>query len=242
MDSLHRLVALLSPSDLAALLLFVAGWCAYEWSMTRATRAGKGLRGVTHAFRVQWGREMSNRENRIVDCALTGNLMNSASFYANATIYIIAGMIAVAGALDPLMQFTEELPFARAQTRQLLEAKIFLMIGIFIFAYFKFTWALRQFNILSILIGSAPPRTAPAPELEMVAERFGNLNTLAGDEFNDGIRAYYFGFAALAWFVSPNAFMLGTALVLVVLWRRDFHSNTFAALKSAAAARFKSDA
>ena len=78
------------------------------------------------------------------------------------------------------------------------------MITIFVFAYFKFTWALRQYNFLSILIGAAPDRAAPPDALERHAQKFAQLSTLAGDEFNGGIRAYYFGFAALGWFASPT--------------------------------------
>jgi uncharacterized membrane protein len=101
---------------------------------------------------------------------------------------------------------------------------------VFIFAYFKFTWCLRQFNFLSILIGSAPDRQAPGAVLDAHALRFGTVNTLAGDEFNRGIRAYYFGFAALGWFVHPALFAALTTLILLILWRRDFRSRTLRAL------------
>ena len=107
-----------------------------------------------------------------------------------------------------------------------LSTTAILMIAIFIFAYFKFTWALRQYNFLSILIGSAPPREDAAALLESHARRFAALSTLSGDEFNRGIRAYYFGFAALAWFVAPAVFMAFTFLILGVLYRRDFRSAT----------------
>jgi uncharacterized membrane protein len=157
--------------------------------------------------------------------------MTSGSFYANTTIYIIAGLIAVAGTLDKLMSFTEDLPFARVQSKELVEAKVFLLVGVFIFAYFKFTWALRQFNFLSILIGSAPDRDAAVEVLDRHAERSGTINSLAGDEFNRGIRAYYFGFAALAWFVSPLMLMALTVVILLVLYRRDFRSHTLRALE-----------
>jgi uncharacterized membrane protein len=230
MTLLNNLLTLLTPIDWCALALFIGGWAFYNWYADKATESDEGLRGVTHRYRIQWGQQMVVRENRIVDAALTGNLMNSTSFYANATIYIIAGLIAVAGTLEQLMRFTEELPFVHAQSRQLLEIKLFLMIAIFIFAYFKFTWALRQFNILSILIGAAPKPEAPAEALDAFAERYGTINTLAGDEFNRGIRAYYFGFAALAWFIGSVLFGATTLLILVVLWRRDFHSRTLAGL------------
>jgi uncharacterized membrane protein len=224
------LIALGAPADWAALAFFLAGWIGYNWFADRAARSERGLRGVTARLRLDWARQMVARENRITDAALTGNLMTSVSFYANTTIYIIAGLIAVAGTLDQLISFTKDLPFARQTTKALLEAKLFLMIGIFVFAYFKFTWALRQYNFLSILIGGAPPREDAPEVLERHAQMYAQLSTLAGDEFNRGIRAYYFGFAALAWFASPALFAVGTLVILAVLWRRDFHSHTLVTL------------
>ncbi len=226
----HRFLTLLSPADWLALGLFLVGWAWYGYYADRAAHGSKGLRGAMQAHRLQWSRQMVVRENRIVDAALTGNLMNSVSFYANTTIYIIAGLIAVAGTLDRIISFTEDIPFARAQSKELIEVKVFLLAGIFIFAYFKFTWALRQFNFLSILIGGAPDRHSPEDVLEPYAARFGTVNTLAGDEFNRGIRAYYFGFAALGWFVHPGLFVGLTLVILLVLGRRDFHSKTLKAI------------
>jgi uncharacterized membrane protein len=227
---LQRLLTLFSAADWFALGLFLVGWIGYNYYADRASRSARGLRGVTHRHREQWAQQMVHRENRITDASLIGNLMSSVSFYANTTIYIIAGLMAVAGTLDRLISFTEELPFARVTTREILEAKLFLLIGIFVFAYFKFTWSLRQFNFLSILIGGAPSREEPESVLEPYAARFAMVNTLAGDEFNRGIRAYYFGFAALAWFAHPGLFVALTIAILLILFRRDFHSKTLRAM------------
>ena len=228
---LEQITRIFSPADWIAFGVFLAGWSSYSYYADRAARSERGLRGATAQARLDWARQMVARENRITDAALTGNLMTSVSFYANTTIYIIAGLMAVAGTLDQLIRFTQDLPFAKQTTKSILEAKLFLMVAIFVFAYFKFTWALRQYNFLSILIGGAPPHQADAAALEVHAQKFAALNTLAGDEFNRGIRAYYFGFAALAWFVSPVIFIGVTVLILAVLYRRDFRSQTLAALR-----------
>ncbi|MCL2310290.1 MAG: DUF599 domain-containing protein [Proteobacteria bacterium] len=228
---LERLITLFTPIDWAALLFFLTGWIGYSAYADRAAIRLKGLQGVTHKQRLAWAQQMVRRDNRMPDVSLIGNLMRSTSFYANTTIYIIAGLLAVAGALDRLVVFTEELPFARQASREMLEAKIFLLAGIFIFAYFKFTWSIRQFNSLSILTGSAPSHLAPPEELNRHAERFGRISSLAGDEFNRGIRAYYFGFAALGWFIHPAVFATFTLWVLIVLCHRDFRSKTLRALR-----------
>ena len=228
---LQHLIAPFSPTDWFGLAFFVFGWVGYGLYSDHAANSHTNLRGVTHALRLEWGRQMIRRENRMPDASLIGNLMSSVSFYANTTIYIIAGLLAVAGTLDKLLTLTTELPFSRNVSPEILEFKLFLLVIIFIFAYFKFTWCLRQFNFLSVMIGGAPPRDAPSDELERYAQRFGVLNSLAGDEFNRGIRAYYFGFAAVTWFVNANVFIAFTAIIVIVLWRRDFHSHTYRALR-----------
>ena len=56
------------------------------------------------------------------------------------------------------------------------------------------------------------------------------INSLSGDEFNRGIRAYYFGLAAVFWFVQPWVFAAITTVIVAVLFRRDFRSKTLAAM------------
>jgi len=216
----------ISTADWLALAIFAAGWIGYSLYADRTADGARGLRAATGRHRLQWARELVRRDNRITDVALTGNLMQSVSFYASTTTYVIAGLIAVAGTLDKLILLTADLPFAKAAAKEVVEMKIFLLAGIFIFAYFKFTWSLRQFNFLSIMVGGAPDPHSDEGVRESYAQSFAQLSTLAGDEFNRGIRAYYFGFAAMTWFVSPQLFIAFTLLILLVLWRRDFHSRT----------------
>ena len=218
-----------STLDWIALGWFLVAWAGYGWLSENSRWAQRGLMGVSHRFRLDWAREMLAREMRVSDAALVGNLMQSVSFYANTTIYIIAGLLAVLGALDQAMRFTADLPFARATSRELGELKLLLLLTVFVVAYFKFTWSLRQFNMLSILIGASP--TNPDGEgHERMVQRVAMVNSLAGDEFNRGIRAYYFGLAAVAWFIQPWLFLFLTALVVVVLYRRDFASSVLVAL------------
>lgn len=218
-----------SALDWAALMWFVACWAGYGFYADRGTHAARGLIGVSHGLRLQWSRQLLARENRISDAALVGNLMNTVSFYANTTIYIIAGLMAVLGALDQVIDVTSDLPFARRASRELWELKLVVLLGVFVVAYFKFTWSIRQFNLMSILIGAAPPRDQPQPGY---AEKLATVNSYAGDEFNRGIRAYYFGLAAMAWIVHPLLFIGLAAFIIVVLYRRDFASPVLAALRT----------
>lgn len=230
LDSIEPLLLQITSADVLALSFFVAAWFGYSFYADREMNTTRGLRALMHQARLEWGRQMVVRDQKLLDAALTGHLINSVTFYANTSIYIVAALIATAGALDSLLNFAQGLPFASRQSRLLVEAKIFLLIGVFVFAYFKFTWAHRQYTLLLTLIGSTPDRTRPPDELENYAQKCARINTLAGDEFNRGVRSYYFGFAALGWFLHVALFAALTWLILVVLWRRDFRSQTMRAL------------
>jgi len=231
-EILQRLLLLITPMDAIALAFFVAAWFGYNVLVDRDMHSARGLRALMHHHRLEWARQMVVRDQHFIDAALMGHLMNSVTFYANTTIYIVAALIATAGALDSLVSFAAELPFAGRQSKLLVEAKIFLLITVFVFAYFKFTWAHRQYSLMLILIGSSPDRSRPPDVLEAYAQKCARINSLAGDEFNRGIRSYYFGFAALGWFLHTAVFIALTLLILAVLWRRDFRSKTMRALAS----------
>ena len=229
METLQRLLLVVTPSDALALAFFCAAWFGYGFVVDREVQV-RGLRAVMHQYRLEWARQLVVRDQRVLDAALMGHLMNSVSFYANTTIYIVAALIATAGALDSLVSFAAELPFAGRQSKLLVEAKIFLLIAIFVFAYFKFTWAHRQYSLMLVLIGATPDRSRQPVAIDAYAQTFARINTLAADEFNRGTRSYYFGFAALGWFLHSLVFVALTFLIVAVLWRRDFRSPTIRAL------------
>jgi len=49
---------------------------------------------------------------------------------------------------------------------------------------------------------------------------------------NRGQRAFFFALGYLGWFVSPWVLFVSTALVVVVIWRRQFASNAWRAMGS----------
>ncbi|MFN4325536.1 MAG: DUF599 domain-containing protein [Azonexus sp.] len=214
----------LTAVDWLSLLVFFACWAGYAWYSEHSAWGAGGLIRTSQQYRLKWAYRMLERDVRVTDSTLIGNLVTSVSFYANTTIYIIAGLVAALGASDKLISFTADLPFGNTGNRELLEIKLMLVLACFVFAYFKFTWSLRQFNLLSILVGAAPFGQAGEPGIDAYARRMAGANNLAGDDFNRGIRAYYFGLAASGWLLNPALFGLLSFVVLVVLFRRDYRS------------------
>ncbi|MCK6391212.1 MAG: DUF599 domain-containing protein [Azonexus sp.] len=223
----------LATVDWLSLLVFFSCWSGYAWFSERSALGQQGLIRTSQAFRLEWAYRMLERDVRVTDSTLIGNLMTSVSFYANTTIYIIAGLVAALGAADKLISATSDLPFIATGNRELLEIKLMLVLASFVFAYFKFTWSLRQFNLLSILVGAAPQGCKSEPAIDAYAKRVAGANNLAGDDFNRGIRAYYFGLAASGWLLHPYVLAAFAAWVTLILYQRDYRSAALAILRQA---------
>ena len=87
---------------------------------------------------------------------------------------------------------------------------------------------MRQYNFAAVLVGSAPmigERQVSEQERKAFALRAARVISMAANQFNFGLRSYYFGMTMLAWFVSPWLFMLMSSGVVLVLYRREFHSD-----------------
>ena len=123
------------------------------------------------------------------------------------------------------MAVLAELPFAVAASTLLWDLKVLLLIVLFVYAFFKFTWAFRQYNYCLILVGCAPAPSLLTDASARIAQRLAHIASLTGQHSNRGIRAYYFGLAALSWFIHPWLFMLLTVWVVLVLYRREFRSR-----------------
>ena len=52
------------------------------------------------------------------------------------------------------------------------------------------------------------------------------MASMAANNFNSGLRTYYFSIAMLTWFISPWVLMGASALIVVILFRREFKSST----------------
>ncbi|BBK32245.1 putative membrane protein [Stella humosa] len=216
----------ISILDGVAFATFIVAWCGYTF-VADHSRWGQGnLITTVHTLRRRWMEEAVRRDNRIGDTNLLGNLMRSVTFFTSTTIFILGGLLAVLGAADRARDILLDLPFAAHTSKVFWELKIMLLLVSFTYAFFKLTWSVRQFNYCCIVLGATPPADGDPAELTAAADQAARLANLAGDNFNAGLRAYYFALAALCWFVHPGLFMAASIWVVLVLYRREFRSHT----------------
>jgi uncharacterized membrane protein len=239
METAIKVLGLLPWTDWAAVIGLFAGWSGYATFAKRRSTERPSVLDATNRIRRQWMLQATYREVRVFDGVVIQNLSTSPSFFASTTILIIGGLLAVLGTTEKASELVREIPFAARTTVLVFDLKVVLLLMIFIYAFFRFTWSMRQYTFGALLIASAPEAeqlvalgAAGETRRQAFAERAGKVVAMAAETFNDGLRAYYFSFAAVAWFFSPLVFALATAGVIYVLYRREFRSDVLEVLNS----------
>ncbi len=233
MGSWVEAFAFLPPSDWLGLCVFVGGWVAYAWFARQRSRSHPSILASTNRIRREWMYQITYREVRVLDGVVIQNLSTSPSFFASTTILIVGGLLAVLGTAEKASDFVREIPFAVRTSSLVFDLKVAAMLAVFVYAFFRFTWSMRQYTFGALLIASAPEAKqfeGQGLSRQAFSERAGRVVGMAAESFNDGLRAYYFSFAVVAWFFSPWLFMAGSVAVIYVLFQREFHSDVLAIL------------
>jgi uncharacterized membrane protein len=235
MDTLSALWRVLPLIDWAALVAFFLTWVGYAQFAARRGLTRPSVLGSSNRERERWMMQAAVRDNRVFDGVVVQNLSASPSFFASTTILIVGGLLAVLSTTDKASDFVREVPFAARTSVLVFDLKVVLLLTIFVYAFFRFTWSLRQYSFGALLVAAAPPHTellADPARCQAFARRAGRVMGLAAESFNDGLRAYYMSFAATAWFFSPWAMLAGTFGVVAILYRREFRSEVLDALNA----------
>lgn len=217
--------------NLAAFIWFLTCFKGYASYARKQANTTPCLASELHQARFEWMREMLMRDIRVADNTAIANLERSVSFFASTTMLILAGLITLLGSTEKAIGLVDDLPFVIEATRAEWELKLILLIFVFVYAFFKFTWSLRQYGFVTVMVGGAPKIAAQESEkLAHESERIAKMGSMAAHNFNAGLRTYYFSIAMLTWFIHPALFMVASAAIVVVLYRREFKSSTLKTL------------
>jgi uncharacterized membrane protein len=223
-----------APLDLAALAFFVLAWIAYAVMLEWTAFGANGLNGRLDRYREAWFRRTLAREMRMVDMQIMAALQSGTAFFASTSLIAIGGALGLMRSTDQILPLLSDLPIGVATSREQWEAKTLGLAFILVYAFFKFAWSYRLFNYVAIMIGAMPPvaeKDTPAAEAHVL--RTAKVFQSAGRHFNRGQRAFFFALGYLGWFIHPWALIAATAAVLVVMWRRQFASESQRALDDA---------
>lgn len=215
--------------NVAAVVLYFLIWGAYETLFDSRYRRPNSLNAKMVLVRNAWMARMLERENLVMDSTLIGHSIHTATFLASTTMLILAGLLGVLGSSDRIYAAITSISMIVPTDQRLFEWKIGLIIVIFVYTFFKFTWAIRQFNYFCAIIGSAPRGTKDtagghAAAMAVVLDH-------AVSNVNAGFRGYYFAFAAVGWIAHPLLLVLGGLFTVTVLVRRQLYSPVAQAIR-----------
>lgn len=213
--------------DAIAFIFFVAAWLGYRAAVEIGPHAARSLNARMNIRRARWIEESAQRDNRIIDTQVMNGLQNGTAFFASTSLIAIGGSLALLQSTDRVVAIFADLPFATQTTRSAWELKVIGLAVIFAYAFFKFAWSYRLFNYCAILLGAIPSaKRQDEPETKEAVRETIAMNIAAGRHFNRGQRAFFFALAYLGWFIDPWMFLIATAAVLTVMWRRQFASDS----------------
>lgn len=229
-----RIFTLLPWFDWLAIAWFFGSWLTYSAFSRTENFKRPSILWATNRYRHYWLLQATSRDPRVIDGIITQNLSTTPAFFSSTSIIIIGGLFALLGTTDRASELVREIPFAVQTSVLVFDLKVLLLIGIFVYAFFRFSWSMRQYTFVALLIGSLPEPADFASgkfDRELFAARASRMVGLAAETFNDGLRAYYLSFAVIAWFFSTLIFVVATAVVILILYHREFRSDVLNVLR-----------
>jgi len=215
---------------LLATLFPLLCWFAYNYGVPLVEKRRPSLSVIMSMQRRRWVKNATMRESPL-DAILSANLMSSVSFLASTSVLLVLAIFAAIGQISAVIEALQGVGMGANYSASDLQIHFVVMLAIFVQSFFAFTLALRQFNHFCIMIGAMDHsgRVSDA-EIDAIAQ----LNTLAAKNFNNGIRAYYFSVATVAWFADPMLAIVASLVTVAFLIHREFFSSAHRIAASAA--------
>ncbi len=220
-------------ADAIALILFAVSWFGYALSTGGRFTSRQSLNVLMNRERANWMNVMISRELRVIDTSVIAGLQQGTAFFASTSVFAIGGCFALMNASDQVLNIAGHLPVMIPSSRAMFEFKTMVLLLIYAYAFFKFSWSYRLQNYCSILIGAVPfteDGVAPSAAAKAAGQKALSFNLLAGRHYNAGLRAIFLSIGFMGWYAGPYVFMASTLFIMSVLVRRQYFSRARAAL------------
>lgn len=217
--------------DVLAIVCFISCWFGYTIFARRKAKTTNCIARCLHQHRIHWMYEVMTRDIRVGDAALLANLERNIAFFASTTMLVLAGVLTLFAQVERVESVLSSIPFAEFSNHFMIQVKLSLLTLIFVLAFFQFTWSMRQYGFLNVMVGAAPIDVDGANEnLQQYAIQMAIVQDQAAHSYNYGLRSYYFSMAAISWFFHPIIFILASIFVVYILFKREFRSKAVRAI------------
>jgi len=220
--------------DFISFFCFICCWVGYTTFARRKAKTTNCLARCLHRHRIHWMNELLTREGRVGEAALLANLERSITFFASTTMLVLAGVLTLFSQVERLEAVIASIPYTATPNDALIQLKLCVLTFIFVMAFFQFTWSMRQYGFLNVMVGAAPIDSTDGGDekLRCYAKQMAVVQDQAANSYNYGLRAYYFSMAVLSWFFHPALFIVASLFVVYTLYSREFNSKAVVAITS----------
>jgi uncharacterized membrane protein len=172
--------------------------------------------GVTNHLRGHWVESIMENNRDILAVQTLRNWVMASSFLASTGILICLGLVSVASSPERMAEISPSLRELVREHRVLWLFKLMMLILDFFFVFFNFTLAIRYYNHVNFMI-NVPSTLAHKITPEYIT---GILNR-GMLHYNLGMRGYYLAVLLVLWLFGPIWMLLGTVIMLIVLYHLD---------------------
>jgi uncharacterized membrane protein len=172
--------------------------------------------GITNHLRGHWVESIMEGERDILAVQTLRNWVMASSFLASAAILISVGLVSVAASPEKMSEISPSLQVLVREHRLLWLFKLMVLIIDFFFIFFNFTLAIRYYNHVNFMI-NVPSTLAHKITPDYIT---GILNR-GMRHYSMGMRGYYLGVLLVLWLFGPIWMLLGTIVMLLVLYHLD---------------------
>lgn len=218
------LLAPFSAADAAAASTLIATWLGIGWWIENPSPARPSTSRIMSHYRREWMMVLVTRQPRIFDSQILASLREGTSFFGSAVMIAIGGGLALMGDPSRLAGLMPDLGQG-TPPEYVWTLKLTLPVLLLVSAFLAFVWSNRLFGYCAVVMASVP-NEANDPNALPRAAKAAEINITAARSFNRGLRAVYFALAALAWLAGPLPLLIATVVTCLVLWRREFASNS----------------
>jgi uncharacterized membrane protein len=172
--------------------------------------------GITNHLRGHWVEHIMAEKLDILAVQTMRNWVMSSSFLASTGILICLGLLSVAASPQKIAEITPSLNELVREHRVLWLFKLMVLIVDFFFIFFSFCLAIRYFNHVNFMI-NVPSTLAH----KITPDYITNILNTGMMHYTMGMRGYYFAVLLFLWLFGPVWMLIGTVIMVIVLYHLD---------------------
>ncbi len=201
--------------ELVAVLASLALLVGYYLWLTKEVRRNPLRTVIGHSSikRQAWVQMVVTERRDILAVQTLRNWSTAASFLATTAILIATGGLHFVVTIPQQPDLLHELNFLGSTSPTLVSAKLFVIVGTMLVAFFNFAVAIRYYNHVSIEIN-----VPESPDEQNAVAAIQRMMARGGLHYTVGMRCYYLVIPLSLWLFGPVWLLLGsTGLCLALL-------------------------